>query len=328
MPVLRALHHVLPETRLSNDDLVAINPTWSAEKIFAKTGIRSRPVAAPGQTAGDLGFLAADSMLDQLGAARGEVDAIVFISQSPDYFLPPTACLLQDRLGLSDRCAAFDVNLGCSGFTYGLWLAGSLVEANTARQVLLICADTYSRYCDRQDLATVTLFGDGAAAALVSAAPERALALLGPTVLGTDGRGARDLIVPQGGGRSWATGQSTGPSPRLVMDGPEVFRFALDRVGAGIDQLLATVRRSRREIDLFLFHQANRFMLETLRDHLELPDDRLPIDVEEVGNLATASLPVLVSRCLRAGTIGPGCHCVLVGFGVGFSWGMTYAEWL
>src|SRR5438067_330956 len=135
---LRALHHVLPERRLTNADLAAANPAWSAEKIYAKTGIRARPVAAPGQTAGDLGFLAADQLLKRHGQGREEIDALVFISQSPDYFLPPTACILQNRLELPDRCAAFDLNLGCSGFTYGLWLAGSLVESGAAGQVLLV----------------------------------------------------------------------------------------------------------------------------------------------------------------------------------------------
>lgn len=325
---LRALRHVLPEGRLSNADLVAANPDWNADKIYAKTGIRSRRVVPPEQTAGDLGLLATRELLDRDCVAPGRIDALLFISQSADYLLPATACVLHDRLGLSTRCAAFDINLGCSGFTYGLWLAGSLIESRTASQVLLICSETYSRYCDLHDLATVSLFGDGAAAALITADSASALARLGPTVLGTDGNGACNLIVPQGGARARTTNPDGGGRPRLVMDGPEVFQFALDRIGPALSDLFNVAGKTREDIDLFLFHQANRFMLSTLREELCLPAERFPIDVEEVGNAATASLPILVSRCLQAGMIHSGCRSVLAGFGVGFSWALTYAEWL
>ncbi len=325
---LRAIHHVFPSGERDNAALVVANPTWNAEKIFAKTGIRSRHVAALGQTAGDLGFLAASELLSREGIEPTSIDVLLFISESPDYLLPPTACILHNRLGLDTHCAAFDINLGCSGFTYGLWLAGGLIQSGRAKSVLLVCADTYSRYCDPHDLATVSLFGDGAAAALITATPDLAIGLIGPTVLGTDGTGADKLIVSQSGAREWADHPNSGGRPRLHMDGPEVFQFAIDRIGPALDTLLTLAATSRDRVDLYLFHQANRFMLTALRQHLDLPADRLPIDVETIGNVATASLPIHVSRQHKAGAIQPGCRSIFAGFGVGFSWALTYVEWL
>ncbi|MFQ5490736.1 MAG: 3-oxoacyl-ACP synthase III family protein [Phycisphaerae bacterium] len=322
---LRGIQFYLPAGVRTNEELVAANPGWSAEAIYAKTGIRARHITSAGETAADLGHAAAEGLLDEVGLNRGDIDVLLFCTQSPDYFLPSTACLLQDRLGLPVSCGALDYNLGCSGFTYGLWLARALVHSESARNVLLVVADTYSKYCDPHDLATVTIFGDAGAAALISASPEQCVARLGPTVVGTDGRGGANLIVRGGCAR---LPQSAAPQDRhLFMNGPEIFSFTLTSVKAGIDRLLDQVGLEWEEVDWFLFHQANRFMLDRLRSIMRIPESKLPVDMEDVGNTVSASIPLLMRRRMDQGCFQPGQRCVLAGFGVGYSWAMTELTW-
>jgi len=326
----------LPSARCYNKDLVALNPQWDENAIYRKTGIRSRSIAASEETAVDLGYEAAEKVMAQTQTPRDAIDAILFCTESPDYLLPPSACILQERLGLSTHAAAFDFNLGCSGFTYGLWLARSLVLSGSSRKVLLICADTYSKLCNPHDLATATIFGDGAGAAIVSGDPTGAIAEVGPSVVGTDGRGAENLIVRGSGARrmparaeipSGPTGIGSGHG-FLCMNGPEIYAFALATICPEVNRLLTTVQLPWESVDLFLMHQANKYMLESLRDVMKILPERMPIDMEDIGNTVSASLPVLLARCRTRGTLKPGQHCVLAGFGVGYSWAMTYLKWL
>jgi len=324
------LRHIVAEygsDSLSNEDLVTLNPSWSSERILSKVGIAARRVAAPGETALDIGERAAKRLLEHVGE-HDDVDVLVVVSQSPDYLLPSSACILQYRLGLSDRVAAFDVGLGCSGFKYALWLARSLVLAGQADRVLLVCAETYSRYCGQDDISTATLFGDGASAALLQADPNDTIAKIGDSVLGTDGSGAEDLMVKGCGARSRA-GNPSAPTqlPILSMDGPSVFRFALDRVRPSCERLLDKLALSWDDIDIVLCHQANQFMVQSLQKQLKLDDSRMPIDVRDIGNLSTASLPVHVARAYSAGRLDHVTHSLAVGFGVGLSWGATHIQW-
>lgn len=326
-----AIH--LPDGERTNEDLCRINPDWEPEKIFAKTGIRRRRVVQPGETASDLGLKAAETLLTKSGFDRSQIDAILFCTQSPDYYLPTTACLLQNQLGLPTNCAALDYNLGCSGFTYGLWLARSLVLSGSANNVLLITADTYSRYCDPRDLTTVTIFGDAGAAALIcnDSQADQSLAKIGVSIVGADGRGGPNLIVKHGCGRSPAVGpEARQPEPidaRLFMNGPEIFSFTLSSVRAGVTQLLEKVQWSLDDVDWFILHQANRFMLEKLRDHMKLPKDKTPIDLENTGNTVSASIPVLMSKLIDQNRFQAGQKLALAGFGVGYSWAMTSLIW-
>jgi 3-oxoacyl-[acyl-carrier-protein] synthase III len=333
---LLGVQYHLPDGCRTNEDLVEANPGWDAEKIFQKTGIRARRVAAVAETAGDLGYVAARRLLDELTFDPARIEVLLFCTQSPDFALPATACVLQERLGLPDSCGAFDYNLGCSGFTYGLWLARSLIRSGEAANVLLIVGDTYSKFCNLHDITTATIFGDGAAAALLAASPDGAIATLGPTIVGTDGRGARNLIFRGGGCRlsdgpgARGAGEPDGCDPggeHLFMNGPEIFSFTLHAVQAGIQRLLDRINLSWDDVDLFLFHQANRFMLERLRAKMRIPEEKLPIDLEEIGNTVSASIPILIRRCLDRGTLRPGQTCVLAGFGVGYSWAMSAVRW-
>ena len=334
---LIGVHGYVPAGVVTNDDLVRSNPAWNSEKIFAKTGIRARHVASEKQTSSDLGYCAADELLTSLNFDRTRVDAILFCTQTPDYLLPPSACLLQTRLGLPTSCAAFDFNLGCSGFVYGLWLARSLVESQSAKNVLIVVGETYSKLCNPHDMVTATLFGDGGGSALVSSNPAGAIATLGPTVLGTDGRGAEHLIVRAGAARNPRTVETSlaktddkgnqRSDEQLFMNGPEVFSFTLARVSSGIQELLDRAGLTWDDIDLFLFHQANAFMLDQLRKKMNIPTEKMPVCVEQTGNTVSATIPLLMRHCREKALFEPGDKCVLAGFGVGYSWAFSLLNW-
>jgi 3-oxoacyl-[acyl-carrier-protein] synthase-3 len=331
---LHGVHYYLPETVRTNEDLVKLNPTWNADEIFRRTGIRQRHIAAPNETSGDMGVRAAENLLAEAGIDRQQIDVLIFCTQSADYYIPATACILQERLKLPTSCAAFDVSVGCSAFTYGLWMARSLIVGGSAKQVLLVTSDKMTQYCNVHDMVTAVVFGDGAAAALINADEKGALGLVGPSVLGSDGRGAPSLIVPAGGSRcphSAETARVTADTngnlrnqEQLHMDGTEVFNFTLSTVPAGIRRLLTEIKRDQEEIDLYLLHQANGFMLDGIRRRMKLQPEQLPIDIAEIGNTAGASIPILIRRLVEQGRFTPGMRCILAGFGFGYSWAMTY----
>jgi 3-oxoacyl-[acyl-carrier-protein] synthase-3 len=322
----------LPQQVLSNEELAALYPEWSADKILAKTGIRERRIAADGETAADMACAAAESLFAQGTVARAEIDFILLCTQAPDYLLPTTACLLQERLGIARSAGALDFNLGCSGFVYGLSLAKGLVESGAARRVLLLTADTYSKYIHPQDRSVRTLFGDAAVATVVGAVEGQGQAI-GPFVFGTDGRGARDLIVEAGGARRPCDAASAAEhvdangnvhsADHLQMNGAEVFSFTLREVPAAIDALLDKSGLARDDIDYFVLHQANRFMLDTLRKKIGIAPEKMPLHLEDVGNTVSSTIPLALIRMRAAGQLGPGKRLMLVGFGVGYSWAAT-----
>lgn len=322
---LRGVEHYLPSTICTNEDLAAANPTWIASDIYERTGIRTRHVAAPGETASDLGYAAAERLFVKAAFPKDEIDVLLFCTQSADYLLPTTACTLQERLALRTSCAALDYNLGCSGFTYGLWLARALVAAEDARNVLLIVADTSSHYCDRNDAATATIFGDAGAAAIISRYENGSMARIGPSVLGTDGRGKKHLIVPSGGAR-----MRDAQSPRdrcMSMNGPAIAAFTLSSVRRAVLQLIERQKYNLNDIDWFLFHQANAVLLDRLRIAMGIPQSKMPILMADTGNLGSASIPVLLCRLIEAGQLQANQRCILAGFGVGFSWAITEITW-
>ncbi len=326
---LSGIAYYLPDRVSDTEDLCRLNPDWEAERIFQKTGIRSRHIVSESESASVIGCEAARQLFVRTGFNPADIDVLIVGSQCPDFVLPGNAHVLHAALGLSKRCAAFDVTLGCSGFVYGLWLARSLIISGSARHVLLISTDTYSRYCDQSDLATVSLFGDGAAAVLLTANKRNSLAEIGHSVLFSDGAGVSSLTVAEGGcdtlRRDLAAGMS--PRPTLKMNGPDVFSFALREIGPAVNQLLDECGLSLPEIDLFLLHQANAFMLDHIRRKLGVTAEKLPVDVEFTGNTVNASIPILIARLREQGRLEDPKCCVLVGFGVGLSWGATLMHW-
>ena len=316
---LHAIRTYLPNGRLSNDDLCVRNPEWDAQKIEQVTGIRHRHVATVGETAGDMGFNAAELLFRVDGVDRSTIDTLILCTQSPDYFpsVPSTACVLHGRLGLADACAAFDVSLGCSGFTYCVWLAKALIASQSAHRVIVITADSIAQRCDPADMSTVVNFGDGAAACFITAEKTQAVAEIGEAVVGTDGSGADKLLIAGGGSRN------PDLPALLTMDGPEVFSFTLHTVHRALDKLLCKMNRTRDEIHWYLLHQANRFLVESLGKKLRLPPERVPIDISNIGNTSSASIPFLLERCLEKQLFQSGQLAILAGFGAGWSWALN-----
>lgn len=321
-----------PECVVDNDELARLYPGWTADKIFEKTGIRRRRVAAEGQCASDLAAAAAEKLLAHCD--RGQVDFLLFCTQTPDYLLPTTACLLQHRLQLSTRCGALDFNLGCSGYIYGLAMAQSLIQAGVAQTVLFLAADTYSRHIHPGDKSARTLFGDAGAATLLSSHSPRRLHSF---VLRTDGSGAAHLMVRTGGARHARTAAPAVPQvddsgnvrdPNcLCMNGPEIFNFTLRAVPSLVNEILARAGLRLDQIGCFVFHQANAYMLEHLRAKLRIPKERFVVCLQESGNTVSATIPTALNAALQSGQIQPGMKVLLAGFGVGLSWGGCVLDW-
>lgn len=319
---IRAITYALPEKVLSNQELASLYPDWTAERIEQKIGIVTRHVVSPEECASDLAVRAAEALFAEKGLDRAQVDFILLCTQSPDYFLPSTACLIQSRLGVPAGCGALDFNLGCSGYVYGLGLAKGLVETGQARNVLLLTAETYSKHIEASDKNVRTLFGDAAAATWVQAVEDSAEAV-GSFVYGTDGTGARHLIVESGGLRKPA-GQG---DPYLRMDGPSIFTFTLKAVPEAVEAVLAKSGCTLGDVDLFVFHQANAFMLETLRKKVKIPPEKFVCAFRDFGNTVSSTIPIALAESEKAGVLKEGMTVMLVGFGVGLSWGACLVRW-
>ena len=323
---IKAISYYLPQKVVTNAELVNQFPEWSIEKVAAKVGVNSRHVAADNETAGDMAEQAALRLFREYGINPEEVDFLMFCTQSPDYFLPSTACILQSRLGLPTSCGAFDYNLGCSGCVYGLALAKSLIVAGIAKNILLLTAETYNKYIHPQDKSNRSIFGDGAAACLIST---EGIAEIGDFVLGTDGSGAEDLIVRTGCSRQplKANDEKTDDeghvqySDYLYMNGGAIFNFTIEAVPAMAEQILEKNGMKKEEIDYYVFHQANKFMLNTIRKVCNLPKDKFYINLEETGNTVSSTVMIGLKDCLENGLIHRNMNVMIAGFGVGLSWG-------
>jgi 3-oxoacyl-[acyl-carrier-protein] synthase III len=330
---LAALTYVLPERVVTNDDLQRENPDWDMPRIAGKVGITQRHIAADDETSADLAFAAGRKLLDGLAIDPTTIDAVIFCSQTPDYILPTTACVLQHRLGLGTDAAAFDINQGCSGYVYGLGLAKGLIAAGLARRVLFLTGETYSKLIHPRDRTVRVLFGDAGSASLISNEPTGAQ--IGEIVFGSDGSGAANLMVPASGARlakSDATKVEqtddigcTRTPEHLFMDGQAITTFALQRVPAMLDTLTARAGIAREDIRWFAFHQANAFMNERLRQRLKLPAERVPSFIETVGNTVVNTIPILLRE--TGGQFAAGDRVALAGFGVGYSWGAAVLTW-
>ena len=270
MAYIKGISYYLPERILTNEELVKEFPEWSVEKVAKKVGVMSRHIADDNETAGDLAVKAAQRLFKEYNIQPSEIDFILLCTQSPDYHLPSTACLIQEKLGIPTRAGALDYDLGCSGCVYGLALAKGLVSAGIAKNVLLLTAETYSKYLHPSDKSNRSIFGDGAAACLVST---EGLAKIGNFGLGTDGSGAENLIVKTGASRQkQPTGNTsidaeghTRYDDFLYMNGGNVFNFTLDVVPPLMKEVLEKNGLTKDDVDEYVFHQANKFMLSTIR---------------------------------------------------------------
>jgi len=330
------ISYFLPEKTLTNDDLaIEYKSNWNSKKIYKKTGIKSRHIAAT-ETTSQLAVQAAEKLFSESGFPKDKIDFLLLCTQSPDYFLPTTACIVQDILGLPTSCGAFDFNLGCSGFVYGLAITKGLIAGGMAKNVLLLTVETYTKYIHPKDKSVRTIFGDGAAATLITH-EKGDPCKIGEFVFGTDGKGASNLIVPAG---AMAMPKSEETAKEMVdeqgnvrslnnlyMNGPEIFNFTLDIVPDTVKSLLARAKLSMDDIDLFVFHQANKFMLDSLRDKIGIPEEKFYLNMEDKGNTVSATIPIAMKDALDEGRIRRGDRLMLVGFGVGYSWAGCIVEW-
>jgi 3-oxoacyl-[acyl-carrier-protein] synthase III len=311
----------LPERVETNAQLKAEFPGWDMDLIYEKTGIASRHIAAPGECASDLAVAAAQRLFHEYDVDPRSIDFLLLCTQTPDYPLPTTACLLQSRLGLKTSVGALDFNLGCSGFVYGLSLAEGLIRSGAARRVLLLTAETYSKYIHPSDRSLRTIFGDGAAATLVEAAQQPTLSAF---QFGTDGTGADTLLVTKGGARP--ADQAIKPRHRqrwesdLYMDGPSLITFTVAAVPQLVENILSAAKMNDKELDFYLFHQATRKMLDQLRERMGVRPERLPMVLEHCGNTVSSTLPILIDTLRKDGRLKRDMRSMLVGFGVGWSW--------
>lgn len=320
---IKDIAYYLPVQVLTNEQIAAEFPEWSAEKVANKVGITERHISAPDETATDMAYQAAERLFAQ-GIDRKTIDFVLLCTQSGDYFLPSSACLLQNRLGLSTHCGALDFNLGCSGYEYGLAIAKGLILSGTAKNILLLTAETYTKYIHPKDKGNRTIFGDGASASLIST---EGFAEIGEVVVGTDGSGADNLIVRSLGARhkgllnDLRMDEEEGivSGDYLYMHGGNVFNFTADVVPPMVNELLQKSGVSQDDVDLWIFHQANKYMINYLRKLLDIDKEKFYLYMEHVGNTVSSTIPIAMVEARREGKLHG--NVLLAGFGVGLSWG-------
>ena len=321
---IQAIEYYLPDNRVSNEDLLERFPDYDFTKFENKVGIKYRYWVKETETALDLAYEACQKLFKRVD--KTNIDYVILCTQSPEYLLPTTACILQDRLGLSKRIGAFDFNLGCSGYVYGLSLAKALVESEQACNVLLITTETYSKYLHMLDKSNRAIFGDAASATLVSEGTHDGLKGF---LFGTDGAGAEKLIVRNGGSRNRYDSQTIlrcygtdnfYTDNNLYMNGPEIFNFTADLIPEFTGDLLFKNNTNIENVDYFIFHQANAFMLNTLRKRLKVSAEKFYIDLEDGGNTVSNTIPIALKRLSDSLAIDRYLNIALVGFGVGLSW--------
>lgn len=332
---IKAIEYVLPEAVLTNEMLAELYGDWTAEKIFNKTGIASRHICREDETALDLAERAAKKLFATGVAAPGDIDYLLLATETPDYQIPPNACILQDRLGIPKTAGALDYTLACSAYVYGLMLAKGLIAGQIAKNVLLITAETYSKHIHPMDKSTRTIFGDGAAATLICAGED--VHAIGAFAMGTDGSGYNGLWIPAGGARQQRTADTAKvyieengtqrTQENVFMDGPEVFNFTIRVAGPSVKAVLEKENLQMEDIDLFVFHQANAFILEFLRKKIKIPKEKYFVDMADIGNTVSSTLPIALKRVQEKGRLQEGQRALLLAFGVGWSWGANIVTW-
>lgn len=321
---IKAISYYLPEKVLTNEDLVKEFPEWSVDKIANKIGVNERHVCDVNETAVDLAIKAGEKIFaEHPEISKEEIDFVILCTQSPDYFLPTSACIVQDKIGLRTNIGAFDFNLGCSGYVYGLSIAKGLIYGGIAGNVLLITSETYSKHMHPKDKGNRTIFGDAASASIIS---KEGFAEIGNFSLGTDGRGAENLMVKTGGMRyresmndlSFDENENPKSSDYLFMDGTEIFNFTMEAVPQLVNDTLLRNNLKQEEINLFVFHQANKYMMNFIRKKIKIEESKFYYCMENVGNTVSSTIPIALYEAKKQGKLQG--NILLAGFGVGYSW--------
>lgn len=321
---IKAIEFHFPENQVTNSDLQRDFPDYDFGKFEDKVGIKTRYWVHEDETAIDLAVKACEKLFKRID--KEYVDYIIYCTQSPEFFLPTSACILQDKLGLRTDIGAFDYNLGCSGYVYGISLAKALIESKQCANVLLVTSETYSKYIHAGDKSNRAIFGDAATATLICDSDEKSL---GEFLFGTDGSGAEKLIVRNGAGRnpfdnnacvkSYGS-ENTYTDNNLYMNGPEIFTFTADYIPKFTRKVLEKNKIDISNVDYFVFHQANAFMLDFLRKRIKADNDKFYIDLANGGNTVSNTIPIAIKRLASTLPIEDNMKVLIVGFGVGLSW--------
>ena len=321
------IEYHLPEKIVTNKDLSLENPDWDFRLIESKTGIFCRHIAEKDEKASDLAVCAAEKIFQKSYAERNSIDTLLFCSQSPDFLFPTTACIIQERLNLKSSTAAFDINLGCSGYIYGLAIASAMIEARISEKVLLLCAETYSKYISDTDRASRTVFGDGGSATIIEYSKDEKS--IGPFILGSDGKGWDKIIVRPS--LTDVKNEKQSDNNKLIyqlhIDGPSILMFSMQRVPQCVTELLIKSKIEIDDIKLFIFHQASKVVLDNIVRILSLDESKVYRCYEKIGNTVSTSIPIALKKAEKQNKIREGDLIMLVGFGVGFSWGGCLVKW-
>ena len=320
---IKAISTYFPKNILTNDAISAQFPEWNSEKILQKIGIEQRYIAQEDECASDMAAKAVLNLIEEHHLDKNAIDFLLLCTQTPDHILPTTACIVQEKAGLPTSCAALDINQGCSGYIYGLSLASSLIASGNFKNVILVTADTYTKYIHPKDKGNLSIFGDAATATLVST--EGAYCIGKPT-LGTDGAGAENLIIRNGGTRSPRNENSDDLDNFVDMKGGKIFNFIVKRTPEVVYNNLKTNHLDIKDIDLFVFHQANTHILNKVREEMEIPEEKFVIEMRYYGNTISSTIPIAFSEHLRKYPQKASEKIQFVGFGVGYSWGAICIE--
>lgn len=324
MAFIKAISYYLPEKIVTNEELIKDFPEWTVEKVAGKVGVIERHISADNETAGDMAIHAAEKLFKEHNVSRDSIDFVLLCTQSSDYYLPSTACLIQNKLGLPTSCGAFDFNLGCSGYEYGLAVSKGLISSGIARNILFLTAETYNKYIHPRDKGNKTIFGDGATATLITT---DGFAEIGEFVLGTDGGGAEGLMVKTGASKykeplndvDYDENGNPHSSDHLFMDGKAIFDFTVKAVPPMINEVLSKNGLTKDGVDMFVFHQANKYMINFLRKLIMIDKEKFYVYLEKVGNTVSSTIPIALCEAQKEGKLHG--NILLAGFGVGFSWG-------
>ncbi|MCW3103919.1 MAG: 3-oxoacyl-ACP synthase [Bacteroidetes bacterium] len=327
---IQAISYYLPEHTLSNSELCSIFPALTENDIFKRTGIRKRHITKDGVVGSDLGYEAGMKLFSEHGIDPSTIDFLIFCTEGLDYKGPATACILQHRLGLPTSSGAIDVPFGCTGFTYGLSVAKGLIESGQANSVLLLTSDIPSTVIHPSDAELRMIFGDAGAATLITSNEEISNGV-GKFSFGTDGSGADNLMVERSGTRNAADAEWFEKNKdvggmkygQMKMNSLEIFSFAMRVVPPMISDILTKNGLQKEDIDLFVFHQANTFLLSVLRRKLKIGEDKFFMYMEEIGNTVSASVPIALYEAIKAGKAKKGSTVLLASFGIGYSWSGT-----
>jgi len=321
--IIEKIEYVFPEREITNQDLQKEFPDYDFLKFEQKVGIKSRRIVSENETALDLAIRACEKIFEG-DINKNEIDFILLCTQSPEYILPTTACILQDKLSLRKDIGALDFNLGCSGYTYGLSIANGLIASNQAKKILLVTAETYSKFIHKKDRTNRSIFGDAAAATIISHCREDNI---GGFLFGTDGGGYDKLIVRNGGSRNnfdtnceiknYGT-ENEYSDNHLYMNGPEVFNFTAKVIPKFTKELLLKNNLQVNQIDQYIFHQANAFMLNFMRKRIKIKSENFYVNIENYGNTVSCTIPIALKDYSQKITSSE--KIMLIGFGVGLSW--------